>query len=174
MRGSGTPVSAGFVASAGVEGLGAVTFSSPSGPVTIGRSASQNWIGTLRQAALDLNADLGDYLFVVLAGNGNVEFELVHSSDLLEASAAERLALEIGTRLDLWGGDILAAVSHALGFATGPEHTSLSEVSQRLQARSEGDLISLLNRSLEPPRRDLPALEERGQRRMARRRACFD
>jgi hypothetical protein len=150
MRGSGTGTAPGFVAYAGVEGLESVTLPSSSGPVTIGRAATQNWIGSLRQAALDLGADIGDYLFVALPDGERVRYELVRASELLNTNPAERLAREVGTRLDLWDGDVVAAVSHAIGLEGGADKPTLRDVSLRLHARGEDDLASLLHQSQMP------------------------
>jgi hypothetical protein len=159
MRGSGSPASPGFVSHCGVNGLGSVTLQSPSGPVTIGRSASQNWIGSLRQAAIDLDGEVGDYLFVELTGSNQLRFRLVRSRELADVTPPERLALEVGARLDAWSGDVLDAVCHAVGLPAGEAQSPLRDVTLRLQARGDGDLVDMLERSVKPAQDDASLLE---------------
>ena len=68
----------------------------------------------------------------------------MRADELESAGPAERLALEVGTRLDRWSGDPLAALAHALGLGTDSDQ-SASALRLRLRSRGEEDLVSLLD-----------------------------
>ncbi|MCC6630145.1 MAG: hypothetical protein IT340_22420 [Chloroflexi bacterium] len=146
LRGSGTPVHPGFVGHVGVACLESKTVPSVFGGISIGWSSLQAWVGSLRQPIEGLSAQVGDYLFIEYTPRGDFQYTLVRAGELDSAAPAERLALEVGTRLDRWNGDVLAALAHALGLGIGGDQ-SPSALRLRLRSRGEEDLVSLLDES---------------------------
>lgn len=146
LRGSGTPVHPAFVGHVGVACMESKTVPSLFGGISVGWSSLQAWIGSLRPVIEGLSAHVGDYLFIEFTPRGEFQYTLVRADELDVAAPAERLALEVGTRLDRWNGDALAALAHALGLGTGSDQ-SPSALRSRLRSRGEDDLVSLLDES---------------------------
>ncbi|GEM_PF-2372767 len=146
LRGSGTPVQPGFVGHVGVAFLESKTVPSGFGDISIGWSSLQAWIGSLRSVVEGLGAQAGDYLFIELTPHGEFQYTLVRADELNAAVPAERLALEVGTRLDRWNGNVLGALAHALGLGTSDDQ-SPAALRRCLRSRGEEDLVSLLDES---------------------------
>jgi len=144
LRGSGTAVHPAFVGHIGVACLESATVPSGFGGINVGRSSLQAWIGSLRPVVEGLGAQVGDYLFVEFPPRGEFQYTLVGADELGSAGPAERLALEVGTRLDRCMGDPLAALAHALGMGTDSDQ-SASALRLRLRSRGDEDLVSLLD-----------------------------
>lgn len=146
VRGSGTHVPPGFIGHIGVACLESRTVPSVYGNMNVRWSSLQTWIGSLRPVIEALGAQVGDYLFVEFIPRGEFDYTLVRAEELDAASTAERLALEVGTRLDQWNGDVLRALAHALGLGIGDDQ-SPAALHFRLRSRGEDDLVSLLDES---------------------------
>jgi hypothetical protein len=140
LRGSGTPITPSFVAHVGVHCLADGTVPSSYGDILVAWTSVQAFLGSLRRVALELGADIGDYLFVEFTANRHFEFMLVRSSEL-QGSGGTRLAREIGTTLDAWNGNVTAALAHALG---RDYNQNVEDLGAHLRARGESDLAQLL------------------------------
>ena len=111
----------------------------------------QAWIGSLRRVSEGLDAQVGDSLFVEYIPGEEFQFTLVREAELKSAAPTERLALEVGTNVDRWNGNVLAALGHALGLGIGSE--SITVLRHELLLRKEDDLVALLD-NLKPELQD--------------------
>jgi hypothetical protein len=100
-------------------------------------------------AADRLGAEEGDFIFLEFLGEDRLEFHIVKRTDLQAATGPARMALEVGTTIADWDGDILAAIASALGLA-GEASSDATQVRQRLTARREDDLAESLLDSVGP------------------------
>jgi hypothetical protein len=142
-RGSGIVVPTAFVGYVGVKCLEQVVISSDHGPIAVRWPSAQASIGSLRQVAMDLGAQAGDYIFVELAPSRSFRFTRVPVEELAQASPSERIALEVGARLADWDNDLAALLAHALGVIDGRDR-SLAGLRNRLRERGDHELADLV------------------------------
>ena len=142
LRGSGTPIHEAFVGHVGITWPGAKRVPSAYGDVHIASGSIQGSIGSLREVVNELGAHQGDFLFVEFAGGTEFKFHLVRTQELEAASPGEKLALNVGLRLENWNGDVLGGMMHALGLTES--RRSVGQIRRRLIERHEPDLLPLL------------------------------
>jgi hypothetical protein len=144
LRGSGTPVHEAFVGHVGVTWPGSKLVPSAFGEIHIALGSIQGTIGSLREVVNELGADEGDFLFVEFADSAVFQFHLVRAVDIKAApDAKHQLALMVGADLEVWGDDVLAGMSRALGLTFAIR--SKADVRRRLDLRGETDLLPLFD-----------------------------
>jgi hypothetical protein len=155
LRGSGTMIPAGVANHIGIGPLGKSQLHSRYGIVTYSWPSLQPTVGSLGRVVQEMRAEVGDHIFMEFVAAGRVEFSHLSRGALEANDGFERLALEVGTHLDQWDGDIVAACAHALGLqgaqqigASGyHKRALLTAICRRFRVRGEEDLVRLL-----PPR----------------------
>jgi hypothetical protein len=141
LRGSGTGLPRAFALEVGLSPGGRVELHSPHGQIRAWWPHHMAHIGTLRAVAEALDAEEGDFLFIVAVDEGAVDFHCLRRTEREQLDGAERLALECtGERSD----DPLALVAKAVGIAPDPREGLSARVRQRLIERHEEHLARLI------------------------------
>lgn len=135
LRGSGRPIPPGVLQHIGLKPGDRRSLVTPTGELLV-RYGRQATIGSLRRAALNLDCEEGDLLFVDLTSDKTASFRRAARSDWQGESGISRLALEVGAPAD---DDPTAAVAHALGLP--PDEHTAAAIRRRLRARREHDLL---------------------------------
>ena len=140
LRGSGGMIPAAFASLLGLRPGERRTASSLFGDVQFSWQGPQGNIGSVRAAASGLDARLGDFLFVSLAGRSTVTFTLVRAQELEAVSGWERICLEVsGTKGDSKEARI-TEVGLAIGLSERADFT-IGDIRRRLEMRRERDLL---------------------------------
>jgi hypothetical protein len=144
LRGSGTPIPAGFAHELGLTVGETTQLTTPLGPLSCGWNGVTAYIGSLRKAAEELGAAEGDCLFVAATGGRSVSFSVVKAASRGATSGWERLAIECG----LVGGSA-EDVARAIGLDTNVATDARLAISARLHERGEEVLLAYLPPAVE-------------------------
>lgn len=140
LRGSGMPIPSGVAAHIGLRPGGAIVLRSPMGDVRCTWPSTQPLMGSLSRVVDWLDARTGDYLFLIFAEPDRLEPRLVRKDVISRLDLPARLATAVGVPLERRGGDVVAALSFALGLET----RSFEEVYARLSSRGDDELMAML------------------------------
>ena len=144
LRGSGTPIPAGFAHQLGLRVGETAQLTTPLGPLSCGWNGVTAYIGSLRKAVEELGAAEGDYLFVVATGGRSVSFSVVNAASWGATSGWGRLAIECG----LLGGSA-EDVARAIGLDANIATDARLAISARLHERGEEALLAYLPPAVE-------------------------
>jgi hypothetical protein len=159
LRGSGTTIPAALAVFVGLHPLGTKRLPSPFGYVSFGWPSLQPTVGSVRDAVMDLEGGIGDYLFIDFAADRILGFRLMTRSRLESAKGLQRALLEMGLEPT---GDRERDIADLAASIALPHDLRLDfrAIRRQLRARGEEDLLSLLpeNSSSSTDRRALNEL----------------
>lgn len=143
LRGSGRSVPPGVVQHIGLRPGERRHIVTPTGELLV-RYGRQATVGSLRRAALSLDCEEGDVLFVEFTSDKTASFRASYRAQINETDGLARLAQEVGADSSL---DPKSAVGHALGLP--PDEASFAAIRRRLRARREPEFLPLVPKGKE-------------------------
>ncbi len=152
LRGVSPPISSVYASHLGInaDGDSRIVFTAVDS-FRIARNPTATNISSLRAILNELEADIGDFLFLRIMDEDKISFHHVSRSTIDGACGLERLALHLGITPLPTEAEMLGSLAVAVGL---PRSSSCAEIRARFHKRSEEDLAALLpqsdNQSAEP------------------------
>lgn len=140
LRGSGSAIPVSFARALALAPSDSKSLRGPFGQLNCSWPSNVPLIGSLRAAAEQVDAVVGDYLFVVALGDERVQIRHLAATRFRKARGLERLALECGA-----ANSTVQEIGRTLGIEAGRVTADLTAIRQQLRIRGEHNQAKLLS-----------------------------